>query len=105
MRAIDADDLLIQIQNLSGRNQKLFGDLINKSPTIHSGLNWEEPKDVSAVSAQNNIFLCYRSGFPLSIGYWRQGYGWRETEYDVRIQPECVAKINLPVGKAINGGK
>ncbi len=105
MRAIDADDLLIQIQNLSGRNQKLFGDLINNSPTIHSGLNWEEQKDVSAVSAQNNIFLCYRSGFPLSIGYWRTGHGWKTLGTDASISPECVAKINLPVGKAINGGK
>jgi len=99
MRTIDADNLLIQIQDLSERNQKLFGDLINESPTIRSGLDWEDPRNVSLKSAQENLFLCYQTGYPLTVGYWRTGYGWRVLGSDVTISPKCVARINLPTGK------
>ena len=102
MRAIDADNLLIQIQELSERNQKLFGGLINESPTIRSGLDWKDPIDVPLASQQQDLFLCYKKGWPLAVGYWRTGYGWRILGSDVTISPECVAKINLPGGKFIN---
>ena len=100
MRTIDADELLEHVYRDKLDTREAIAEMVNRAHTVYEGgLIWLHPKYIPLTSAQKDLFLCYREGWALCVGYWRTGEGWRRIDNNERIEPEYVAQINLTIRK------
>jgi len=45
----------------------------------------------------NQLYLIYRTGFPLAVACWKTGYGFVDIKSDMTIvEYDYIAEINLP---------
>jgi len=97
MRPIDADELLEHVWRDKLDSRELIAQMIKNAPIAFEGdLTWIHPKYIPLTSIQNNLFLSYRTGWPLCVVYFRTGEGWRRIDNNNSVNPELVAQINLP---------
>ena len=47
-------------------------------------------------SSHNRLYLAYRSGYPLTVVDWECGEGYRDIRNYAHVNPELLARINLP---------
>ena len=97
MRPIDADELLEHVWRDKLDSRELIAQMIEDAPTAFKGdLTWMHPKYFQFTCNQNDLFLSYRTGWPLRVVYFRAGEGWCRIDDNKPANPELIAQINLP---------
>ena len=58
-------------------------------------LEWITPEE-GRKSTYEQLFLIFKLGYPLMICDWKTGHGYREICTGISVNPDLVARINLP---------